>query len=101
MTPCYAPEPASDLDEALIGFGPAIAEKNLSRSRDLDQALGQGDLRLCAIQVGGVNELRRLRTHSGGDFGVSMAQRANGNASSEIEIFRSVWSPGSATRTTL
>ena len=100
MTPCLAAEPSSDLNEALIGFGSAIAEKNLPRSRDLDQPLSQGDLRLRAIQVGRVNELRRLRTHGGGDFGMRMAQRANRNAGSEIEIFRSVRSPGSATRTT-
>ncbi len=93
MPACLTSEPAGDLDEPLIGFGSAVAEKNLSRARDLDKALGQGNLGLCSIEVGGVNQLRRLRAHCRRDFRMGMAQRANGNASTEIEVFRSVGPP--------
>ena len=51
---------AGDLDRGFIGLGARVAEEDTRRECELDQALRELDLWPGEVQVGRVDQLRRL-----------------------------------------
>jgi len=78
--------PPGQLDGRLIGFGPAITEKNPIGEAVSDQSGSQFHLRLSIIQVGNVNQRVGLGAEDFGDSRVGMSQAAHGDSGYKIEI---------------
>ena len=73
-------------EQAFVGFGPAVAEKDLAGRDQVDERLSQAALGFVVVQVGDVHQLARLLHEGIGDGGMGVAQGRDGNAPAEIEV---------------
>ena len=81
-------EAAGNLDDAIIGLGAGVAEKDATWDADdfLDDELGEAFLLADGVEVGAVHQAVRLLAESIDDDGVAVPQAAGGDAGAEIHI---------------
>jgi hypothetical protein len=72
--------------EPFIGLGAAIGEEAFARSDAAGYLLGQEPLPLVIVKIGGMDHPLGLSAQGLHDERVSMAQRAHGNAGSQVQI---------------
>ena len=76
---------ARQLDRRLVGFGAGVAEEDARGKRQLDEPPRQLDLRLCEVQVRGVDQIGRLPRHGGHDVGMRMTEEVDRDSRDEVE----------------
>ncbi len=75
------------LDQRLVGFRAAVAEKDLARPGQPDDPLRQPPLPFVVIEIGAVNQHLGLLREGFPDCGVRMAETAHRDTAAEVEIF--------------
>ena len=78
---------ASGLDRAFHRLGAAIGEEHRVGEGQVDQPLGEGLALRRAVEVGDVDQRRRLLLDRLGQVRMAMAEQVDGDAAGEIEIF--------------
>ena len=74
------------LQRGLPGFGAGVAEEDAVQAADLGEAKGEFGGVLVEEEVGGVEELRRLRGDRVVDGGVAVAERADADAAEQVKV---------------
>src|SRR5208337_3156440 len=78
---------ARDLDGALVGLGPGIAEEDGVHPRPRAELAGQGQGLAALVVIGYVDEARGLRGDRRREGGMAMAEAVDAYAAREIEVF--------------
>ena len=82
------------LVESLVGFGPAVAEEDLTTQTDkFDDQFGKFSLGPREVEIGGVHQRCRLLGDSLCELWMGVPQRANRDARSEIEVLLALLVP--------
>ncbi len=77
---------AGDLDRGLVGLGAGVGEEHALHARQLAQPIGETLLQRYSVQVGGVNQRRRLFAHGLGNPGMGVAEPAHCDARERVQI---------------
>ena len=85
-----------DLDQRLVGLGAAVAEKHTARAGAQRQLPREFPLQRIAEQIANVNEFAGLAPHRLHPDRMAVAQRADGDARGEVEVFAALVVPDGA-----
>ena len=86
-TTAHTAEAACELDQAFVGLGSTIAEKNLPFACHLHQSLSKAGLWTRAVKIRSVNESGGLFVDSRCDLRMGVAKRANRYSGTKVEEF--------------
>jgi len=78
---------AGELEEAFIGFGPGVAEKDFAAQGNAREFLGEPGLQFIVEEVGAVHQDAGLLPDGVNHGGVAMAEIVDGDAGHEVEVF--------------
>src|SRR5579883_911516 len=77
---------ARELEQAFVRLDAAVGKETFSRTDEFDQSLRETALRRVIIKIGNVHQLARLLDQRLGNRGRSVPERADRNATAQVEI---------------